>query len=96
MCVHLLQLSLLSEGDNVLLLLYGSECEILEDILQKSISLCTSFEEAQYSYEGWVLICLLNMNGSPYFFFLCLLFYKCLTSPISRSQSRFQVGGWNH
>lgn len=56
-------------------------------------SLCTSFEGARYSYKDWVLICLLYMNGSSYFFSFVCFFYKCLISPISRSQSRFQVGG---
>lgn len=61
-------------GDNVLLHLYGSEGDVLEDTLQKS--LCTSVEEARDSYEDWVLICLLSKNGSPYFFFPLFAFLR--------------------
>lgn len=71
--MYLLQLSLLLGGDNVLLHLYGSEGDVLEDTLQKS--LCTSVEEARDSYEDWVLICLLSKNGSPYCFFSFVCFF---------------------
>lgn len=70
----------------MLVLLYGSECEVLEghftDINLPFAHLLKTFL-VERILEDWVLICLLNKNGSPYFFsFVC--FFINASLPLSQ------------
>lgn len=54
-------------------------------------SLCKSVEKAWYSYEDWVLICLLSKNGNPYFFSLVCYF---MNASLLLSQDLREAARW--
>lgn len=96
----------LFRGNNAVLLFYGPQHPVLEDILQKSVfplyMYWRGLLSSQHSNEGWMLtsrfyhqfVTLRRMgHQSPFIIFFCLLCYKCLNSPCLKILELLP-GGW--